>query len=520
MKFLPLNTLPWRDLLPLTLLIVVSFALYAPSIDNALIWDSAIFIGEDRSIRDIESIPQHFSSISGDLFNEVSVGYNNLAYYRPLVQTLFTLGYVTWGETALAWHLSQVLLHLLMVALVYLLLLKIGLSKSIALFATLLFSVHPGKAEGVVWVYGLSSQLVAILIIATLLSWQRRSYIGVAFFTSLALLSRETAVLIPLLLLMAEWLLPQGQRRWHFVLLSALLVASYLILRTAVVGSFPPLTSIPPGDYLLTLLSLISTIGGIILLPLDGVGIYPFVVTTSASLSTLLGVVITAGFLALCGYFYRQEDRISLFWMAWTLLWLVMWFNLGRFGLYLFTEKAIYLALLGPCVIAATQLLKWRYGKPTLTTLIIGYILLTLWRGSFWDNQIDFFTAATHSAPKFAIAYYQLGLTYGEREQYQAAVINLRKAAELAPDLTIAHNNLGNSLWMLGQYDQAAEAWQQALQSNPSNPLPAYNLGMWAESKGDMQSAIYYYRIYAQRSQEIPPQVQQKLWSLGIRWQQ
>jgi len=66
------------------------------------------------------------------------------------------------------------LLHSLMLFALYTFLKKIELSSDVAFFATLLFAVHPGKAEGVHWVYGISTQLAAILIIRVRLKTNNR----------------------------------------------------------------------------------------------------------------------------------------------------------------------------------------------------------------------------------------------------------------------------------------------------------------------------------------------------------
>lgn len=73
-------------------------------------------------------------------------------------------------------------------------------------------------------------------------------------------------------------------------------------------------------------------------------------------------------------------------------------------------------------------------------------------------------------------------------DRFDRAVQHAREAANLRPDLAIAWNNLGTSLYMTNQYDAAADAWKHSLEIEPTRTaytntgLALYNAGRYAEA--------------------------------------
>jgi Flp pilus assembly protein TadD len=56
------------------------------------------------------------------------------------------------------------------------------------------------------------------------------------------------------------------------------------------------------------------------------------------------------------------------------------------------------------------------------------------------------------------------------------AIVELRKAIQLDPDLASAYNNLGGNLAILGQMDEAATALREAVRIDPFSALAHLNL--------------------------------------------
>ncbi len=78
------------------------------------------------------------------------------------------------------------------------------------------------------------------------------------------------------------------------------------------------------------------------------------------------------------------------------------------------------------------------------------------------------------SEAKTASEYFDEGFAYGKSEQYQEAIEAYKQAIKIKPDLAMAYNNMGWAYDELGQYQEAIEAYKQALQIDPKYTL-AYN---------------------------------------------
>jgi predicted O-linked N-acetylglucosamine transferase (SPINDLY family) len=81
----------------------------------------------------------------------------------------------------------------------------------------------------------------------------------------------------------------------------------------------------------------------------------------------------------------------------------------------------------------------------------------------------DFITRAIKASPKpSAFMYFNRGLAWQAQGQRQQAIADYRQAAALKPDLTEAHNNMGNLLYREGLLEDAVAAYRQAMAIDPA----------------------------------------------------
>ena len=141
-------------------------------------------------------------------------------YYRPLFLLWLRINDAAFGNHAWGWHLTTVLTHVVATLLAYLLALSLGVSSDAALVAALVFGLHPAHIEAVAWISGATEPLLGVLLIASFLSylrWRRTSrpnwrLASVALF-ALALGEKETAMILPGLLLAYDWIF-RSSLRW------------------------------------------------------------------------------------------------------------------------------------------------------------------------------------------------------------------------------------------------------------------------------------------------------------------
>ncbi|MFT4832085.1 MAG: Ca-activated chloride channel family protein [Psychroserpens sp.] len=83
-----------------------------------------------------------------------------------------------------------------------------------------------------------------------------------------------------------------------------------------------------------------------------------------------------------------------------------------------------------------------------------------------------------------AVAPYNLGNAYYEKETYNEAFSRFKQAGEMAVDKKekhIAYHNMGNVFMKNKEYEKAVEAYKQALRNNPNDEETRYNLALAKE---------------------------------------
>lgn len=179
----------WR----LVLLAAVSLLVYANTLRNSFVFDDEEYIFRNRPVTAL--------SVTGLLRPEK---FNNV--FRPVSMATFAFNWAVGRAHPWGYHLLNILLHLAVTLLLYLVLRKLleqlPDAGTIAFAAALLFAVHPIHTEAVAWITGRSELLAAgFLLLAWLFHIEDQPLPALLCFL-LALLSKESAVvLVPLLVL-------------------------------------------------------------------------------------------------------------------------------------------------------------------------------------------------------------------------------------------------------------------------------------------------------------------------------
>jgi Flp pilus assembly protein TadD len=184
--------------LSLLVLLVSSPALLNKSVD----FDDGLYLGGDT--------PVHLGlTARGIEFAFTSV---NEMYWQPLTWLSFELDETAFGNSLLAHHLVNILLHALTAGLLALLLRRLGASAYLALAGGAFWALHPLRVESFAWIAERKDVLFAFFAIAALLLYTRYAkspslkrflpWLGCAL---LALMSKPTAMVLPVILLLLDW---------------------------------------------------------------------------------------------------------------------------------------------------------------------------------------------------------------------------------------------------------------------------------------------------------------------------
>src|SRR3989440_7308918 len=97
--------------------------------------------------------------------------------------------------------------------------------------------------------------------------------------------------------------------------------------------------------------------------------------------------------------------------------------------------------------------------------------------------------------PRTAAEFYDNGTYFFSIRSYDAAIRNFQQAVALQPAFPSAHNRLGRTLMLKGQFAAAADEFRKAIEQRGGNYAVAqYNLGFALQQQGENEQALAAYR--------------------------
>lgn len=110
-----------------------------------------------------------------------------------------------------------------------------------------------------------------------------------------------------------------------------------------------------------------------------------------------------------------------------------------------------------------------------------------------------------------ALSLYYRGAILNRLGRYDEALTNLDQALNEAPNLVVAREERGESLWQLDRREEAVSAWKNALQNNPN--LPLANSFLAGAAAGKPEDAVGYEK----QAERLTPNDPYFHWMLGLR---
>ncbi len=233
-KLPPISLIKNISSFSIPLLIVLSLLTYIPTLyyDYVFCDDTDIIIRDYERINDISRIPDEFIK-----------GYINTDYYRPLQNISYIVNTQITGKTPFSYKIFNLSNHILFVIVLYLFLIHFGLNKITALVLSSIFAIHPLFINAVVWIPGRNDLmfslfgLLSFLLLIKYISSPKGILLTLHILSFwLAILSKETALMIPFIMLLYLILIKREKLLSKLVLKHILLwlipILLWLILRT------------------------------------------------------------------------------------------------------------------------------------------------------------------------------------------------------------------------------------------------------------------------------------------------
>ncbi len=468
--------------------------------------------------------------------------------YRPLTNLSYAVDHGLWGQRALGFHATNVVVYAACVLLVQ----RLGLaylgSAAFAFAVALLFAVHPVHCDAVDSVAGRSELLSLLFSLVSLLLFlgatsgravARGRLLGSAAAYALACLSKETGAVLPAILAAHRLALappPRGTpaRGWLQALRPVLphvgVLLLYFAVRVAVLGRFAPDAAILRDETLATRL---LTVGTVFLVNLELL-VWPSLqidffyqasiplprsVTGAALTGWALILAAAAGTARLVraqfGDRPSPERATALCALAILGATLLPTSHVLDFGA-LVAERFLFAPSLGFLLLVVLGVR--RIPTPGLTggtRRVLGGILLAAvaaaWgtrshaRALEWRDPVLLWQAAARVLPGDRRVHTNLAATHLDRGELDPARAALDRALAIDPSYAPALGNLGVLQLERGELDAAESTARRLLELDPRDFVAWYNLGLIEMRRSRPERAAEHFR----RSLELNPNYSQ-----------
>jgi len=476
-------------------LVVAVLVLYSPVAGHEFVnFDDSAYVYGNTAVR------------AGLTWDSVSWAFHSVhsSNWHPLTWLSHMLDSEWFGLDAGKHHLVNVVIHAANSALLFVALRWMTGALWPSVLVAALFAFHPLRVESVAWVSERKDVLSGSFWMLTMLAWLRYvrrpsagRYVLALLCLSLGLMAKPTLVTLPFVLLLLDIWPLERWRPWTDGGWPArrLLVEKIPLLVVSVASSLVTLQSqttsnavqgidvIPVGarmanalvSYTLYLWKTLWPAGLACFYPhpasLPNDGSLAWVATAFAAGLALVAITVVV----LRAMRRRPYLAVGWLWYLGTLIPVIGLFQVGHQAL---ADRYTYLPLIGIYLMLAWGIvdLVARWPRARLAVRVLAPLVL------------------------LALAF----VSHLQVEHWRNNVTLYEHAIQVTSQNFLAHNNLGKALDDLGDFDRAAEHFEQAVAIKPDYPEANYNLGSILQRRGDLDGARTHYERAVEYRSDYP----------------
>ncbi len=491
----------WYFPLRCFILLIGGLAIYAKTFGFDFVFDDHEFIILNSSIKNFQNIHHAWEALPKTrLIGIYSFACN---YYFSQLNTY-------------SYHVFNFLVHLITVGLVWFttrVLFKIAgwfptknpVVQELPFLVALLFLVHPGQTQAVTYISQRFESMATLFYLSSIycylharisLSTLQKTFLLISsgVFALLGILTKETAITIPLTILAIEYIFWNKDFLKNFLskkiswsiflclgIIFFLLFMKLVRVDLNIFFHFPPTLSeshdgdtITAGKYLLTQLRVFLTFLRLLICPIHQNIDYDYPLSTGlfSPPLTFIGLLLI-GFISFLIIKLRKNFPLIAFGLAWILI--TFSINLAPRKNIIFEHK-LYLISFGFFLFLVTSLfilIRHRISFIILFACLIGLLSFTSFkRNDVWRNPLTLWEDTAQKSPHKERVLSNLGNAYNIFHRYQQAIITLNKAIALNP------LDYKNYLCRAESYDglenekQALEDLNKAIELSPKYYAP------------------------------------------------
>jgi tetratricopeptide (TPR) repeat protein len=466
------------------LVLGATYFLYAPVTAFSFVYDDIFQIVQNPRIDSWSLLPAYFTQ---HFWAHVPGTPANL--YRPLVLVWFLINNSIFFHEPFGWHLTTLLVHLLVTGMVFVLARMLLNNLTAAIAVAALFAVHPIHVESVAWISAVTEPLCAAWFLAAFtfyLNYREGKAPRAWLLASLgcyaaSLLTKETAVAFPILLAAYEafhrTLLGKSARRiWPYFLV----LGTYLGLRSQILhGLGHRVSTVSQRDAFLTLPWVIWFYIRRSIWPGGMSPLYDVTYVHSIfSFRFLLPALLLIGM------------TIAIGWASWRyklnkLAFAAIWFGLTlapAFAAFVaapkyegISDRYLYLPSVAICLLAGLAINN-AGSRPWIQKSVYAGVCLAVLAGSIavrdqihvWENNYSLFERAVEIAPRNVTAAINLGVELQRRRRYQEALTLAQNSLQREPDSANLLAIAGAAAFQLHRFDLSEHYYEDATRYHPS----------------------------------------------------
>jgi tetratricopeptide (TPR) repeat protein len=423
----------------------------------------------------------------------------NPFYLRQFTFFTFYLNHLAGGLNPAGYHAVNVLIHIANAVLLFLLLRRF-VEPWVAGMAAALFLVHPVQTEAVLYVYQRSILLACFFSLLALIALANRRIGWAVLAFLLAFESKESALAVPLVV--ALFLVPQRWREigdghatkapsdrsltsrrlvvWLAAVVSVLALAAFALGLLADEKTVGLNTGVRPLQYLLTQTRVVYTYLRLLVFPYPQSLEYEF--PNAGGIWTVTGILL----ILIAGWRWKSLSILAFFILLAPTSSVIPSADAAF-------EHRLYLPMLAVSLFVAYLMSKIPWRRSWVAAGVLAVLaILTVRREAVWSSDIALWEDTSRRAPGKARVWFNLGGAYLNNDPAKARAAFLR-ALELQP-------HWPEALYDLGLIEQGKKNWsgalayyQQALAQDPKYWPACNNIGNTLFAMGEGQRSVEFF---------------------------
>jgi tetratricopeptide (TPR) repeat protein len=447
--------------------------------------------------------------------------------WHPLTWLSLQLDVEWFGSQAWGFHLTNVLLHGLNTALLFLVLNRMTNQLWPSALVAALFGWHPLHVESVAWVAERKDVLSTFCWLLTMWAYLRYTesrssgrYCLVLLFFALGLMAKPMVVTLPCALLLLDyWPLERTRTiRWQrlvaekipmFILVA---VTCYLTVSAQAQGkAITSLEHVPLSERMANVFVAYSDYLLQMVWPANLAVYYPLAHPKFSDPEVLLATLVVVAISAAAIVLRKRYPYWTVGWF-WYLGTLVPVIGLVQVGGQARADRYTYVPLIGIFLLVVWTAIPlanyWRVPR-RVAIGAAGLVLTILWALAWlqlghWKDSVTLWLHSIEATGPNDVACSTLGGAYAKKEDWLSALAYYSKALEYGRFLDEILVNRGYCFVKLNEVDKALEDFEKALSANPNSFGAHINMALIYKDREELENSRLHFLAASQLRPTLP----------------